>query len=138
MTEKLNPEAYRIALLEQIQKSMAVMNKNVQSMRAEMRSFQEKSDVHLRYPVDLSVAHDDYEIADFTNSDFDVNSIIILPLPSDMSIKLRGRTDEPMILEENHSLNLDNVSITRLLVTNIADAGTAEIHIYGKRRVKLL
>lgn len=140
MTEEVNPEAMQIALLEEIQKSMLSMNKGIHTVQTELeiiRTNQERNTTHLKYEVDLSVAHTNKEIADFPKMGLDINSIIILPVPSAMSIRLRGLADETIDLSEKQSLSLNNHKITRLLITNVVGTGTAEIHVFGKSEVKI-
>ena len=140
MTEKVNPEAMQIALLEGIQKSMLSMNKCIQKTQTELvgiRQNQERNTIHLKYTIDLSVAHTNKEIADFPEMGIDMNSIMIMPVPSTMSIRLRGLSDELIDLDIRESLSLNNHKITRLFVTNVVGAGTAEIHVFGRPEVKL-
>ena len=135
MTGEVNPEAMQIALLEEIQRSMLSINKGVLSMQSELeiiRRNQEKNDVHLKYKVDLSVAHTNKEIADFTKMGLEVNTVTVMPVPSPISIRLRGLTSELIELEKKESIDVDNQVVTRLLVTNEAESGTARIHVFGK------
>jgi hypothetical protein len=129
--EPINPDAMNIALLREIQKHMISMNEDIQAVRKD----QERNTVHLKYEVDLSVARTNEEIADFPKMGLDINSIMILPIPSALSIRLRGLTDEVINLSEKQSLSLNNHKITRLLVTNVTGSGTAEIHVFGKPEV---
>jgi len=137
--EQINPVAMNIALLHEVQKHMINVDADIQDVRAELeviRKNQEKNSVHLKYEVDLSVARVDKEIADFPKIGLDINSIIILPIPSALSIRLRGLTDETINLSEKQSLSLNNHKITRLFVTNAVGSGTAEIHVFGKPEVE--
>jgi len=138
--EQINPAAMNIALLREMQKHMISMNADIQSAQAELkviRRNQERNNIHLKYEVDLSVSHTDKEIADFTKMGLDMNSIIILPIPSALSIRLRGLTDEVIDLTEKQSLSLNNHKITRLFVTNAVGTGIAKIHVFGKPEVSL-
>jgi len=132
MTEEVSSDAMIIAILKNIEDAVILGNSKIDALRSEL----ERNDVHLKYEVDLSVAHTDKEIADFTKMGLDINSIIILPVPSALSIRLRGLTDETISLSEKQSLNLNNHKITRLIVTNTVGSGTAEIHTFGKMEVK--
>ena len=138
--EEINPTAMNIALLREIQKHMISVDADIQTVQAELgiiRRNQERNTIHLKYEIDLSVTRTDKEIADFPKMGLDMNSIIILPIPSALSIRLRGLTDEIIDLSEMQSLSLNNHKITRLLVTNAAGSGTAEIHVFGKPEVSL-
>jgi len=133
--EQINPVAMNIALLREMQKHMISMNADIQSAQAELkviRRNQECNDVHLKYEVDLSVVHTDKEIADFTKMGLEVNTVTIMPVPSPMSIRLRGLESERIDLEKKESIDVNNQVITRLLVTNVAGSGTARIHAFGK------
>ena len=133
--EQINPVAMNIALLREVQKHMISMNADIQTVRLELeviRRNQERNDVHLKYEVDLSVAHTDKEIADFTKMGLEINTVTVMPVPSPMSIRLRGLESEKIDLEKKESIDISNQAITRLLVTNEAGSGIARIHAFGK------
>ena len=133
--EQINPAAMNIALLREVQKHMISMNVDIQSAQAELkiiRRNQERNDVHLKYEVDLSVAHTDKEIANFSEMGLKINTMTIMPVPSPMSIRLKGLESEKIDLEKKESIDVNNQVITRLLVTNVAGSGTASIHVFGR------
>jgi len=131
----LPPEAYIIGTLTEMLEAQNKTNERLQGMQTELESIrksQEKSNMHLKYEVNLSKAHTNEEIADFAKIGVEIDSIIILPVPSAMSIRLRGLSDETVDLEAGDDYSLSGHLITRILVTNAADKGTAYIHVYGR------
>jgi len=127
MTEEVNPEAMSIASMVELRDAMLGVRKELEALRKA-----QKTNVHLDYNIDLSIAHDNEEIADFVKMGLEITSILILPLPSVMSIRLRGLTDPYIDLEKDEELSLYNHLITRIIVTNTAGTGTAKIHVYGR------
>ena len=135
--EQINPVAMNIALLREVQKHMISVDADIQDVRAELeviRKNQEKNSVHLKYKVDLSIARADKEIADFSKIGVEINSLTILKLPSNMSLRIIGMPGEVIDLEAGESISITNHVITRLLVTNEAASGTARIHAFGRWR----
>ena len=133
--EQINPVAMNIALLREVQKHMISVDVDIQTVRAELeviRKNQEHNSVHLKYEVDLSVVHTDKEIVDFTEMGLEANNITIMPVPSPMSIRLRGLESEKIDLEKKESIDISNQVITRILISNDAGSGTARIHVFGK------
>jgi len=128
MTEEVNPEAMMIGMLNEMRKELIGMKGELKVIRKQS----EKTDVHIDYEVDLSVAHTNEEIADFIKMGVEITSIIILPVPSAISIRLRGLTDPNIDLEKDEDYSLSDHLITRLMVTNIAGTGTAKVHVYGR------
>jgi hypothetical protein len=126
--EQINPDAMNIALLREIQKHMISMNEDIQAVRRN----QEPNNVHLKYEVDLSVAHTDEEIADFLKVGVKINSLTVLRLPSAMSIRLAGLSSEKIDLEAGEYVSISEQKITRLLVSNTAGTGIARIHVFGR------
>jgi len=127
MTEEVNPEAMSIASMVELRDAMLGVKKELEALRKS-----QKTDVHLDYSIDLSKARDNEEIADFVKMGLEISSILILPLPSAISIRLRGLTDPNIDLEKDEELSLYNHEITRIIVTNTAGTGTAKIHVYGR------
>lgn len=131
----LPPEAFIIASLKELIVEQKTTNSQLKIVKDEletMRKGQEKSKVHLKYEVDLSTAHTDIEIADFVALGIEIDSIIVLPVPSALSLKLRGVPDDTIDLDRGHDLSLSGHIITRILATNVAGSGTAYIHVYGR------
>ena len=135
MTEEVNTAAMQLALLELHLKKLDRATDDIEQLR---NDFNSKSNVHMEYKVDLSVTHTDHLVSDFTEMNFEVYSLTITPLPSAMSIKLRGISDEPIELNTKEVLTITNHEVTRLLVTNEAGTGTAKIHVFGRHKVKTL
>lgn len=136
MTEQISPEAMTIALLKEIQQSMRTVSDDIRGVKSELeiiRKGQEKNTVHLKYEIDLSVAHTNEEIADFTKMGVEINSLTVLPVPSAISLKLRGVTDEIIDLVAKERISISNHLIDHLLITNDAGSGVAKIHVFGKR-----
>jgi len=125
---KVRPEAMNIALLKEIQETMLSMKSELEAIR----KGQANNTLHLKYEVYLSVAHTNEEIADFEKMGVEVNAIIIMPVPSPVTFKLRGLEDEEIDLEQKETLDLSGHYITRILVTNEAATGIAKIHVFGR------
>jgi hypothetical protein len=135
MTEEVSVAAMNIALLKEIQVAIQTMNEDVKGVKSELeviRNNQQKNTIHLKYEVDLSVIHTNEEIADFTKMGIEINALTVMPVPSAISIRMRGLTDAKIDLDEKEEINVTNHLITRLLVTNTTGSGTAEIHVFGK------
>lgn len=133
--EALPPEVFVIATLKEILVAQNKTNTQLQSVENELitiRKSQEKSKIHLKYEIDLSVEHTDFEVADFIKLGIEIDSIHIMPVPSDVEIKLRGQIDEAVSLETGDDYTLSNHLITRILATNSVGSGTATIHVYGR------
>lgn len=133
--EALPPEVWTIAALKELLVAQQTTNTKLTSMENELitiREGQEKSKIHLKYEIDLSTAHTNLEVADFEKMNVEIDSIHVMPVPSDMDVKLRGITDEVISLETGDDYTLSNHLITRILVTNSAGSGTATIHVYGR------
>lgn len=131
------PEALRIAYLDlllEATENLIVITQGVVTGVGDIKRELGKNDVHLRFAVDLSMAHIDHELADFEKMGVEINSISVLKLPYALTLKLRGLTDEIIDLEKDHSIDISGHDITRLLVTNTAGTGTAKIHVFGKWR----
>lgn len=126
--EKVRPEAMSIALLKEIQEGMLSMRNELEAMR----KAQSNNTLHLKYEVDLSVAHTNEEIADFTEMGVEINAIIIMPVPSAVTFKLGGLEDEDIDLELKETFDLSGHSITRILATNEVGTGTVKIHVFGR------
>jgi len=129
LSEEISSEVMQVALLEKTLEHVVRLTEEMKQLREE---FSRKSDIHLKYDVDLSVAHTNYEVEDFVKMNFDVDNVNILPLPSAMSIKLRGIGDDPIELGTKELLSLSDHEVTRMLVTNDAGTGTAKIHVFGR------
>ena len=133
--EAYPPEVWIIAALKDMAELQKKANTRLEGMQSELetiRKSQEKSKVHHKYEVDLSVVRTNKEIADFTKLGLEIDSIHILPVPSAMSVRLRGLTDETVDLAVGDDYSLSGHLITRILVTNAAGSGTAYIHVYGR------
>lgn len=133
--EALPPEVWMIATLKEMVEAQKMTNKQLQGMQSELEAIrrnQANNTVHLKYEVNLSVVHTNHELADFVKMGIEMNAIVIMPVPSALSLRLRGLTDELIDLDAKESFDLSGHSITRLLVTNEAGTGTAEIHVFGR------
>jgi len=133
--EEFPPEVWMIATLKEILEVQKMSNQQLQEMKGELstiRKSQEKSTLHERYDIDLSVTHTNEKIADFVKLGLEIDSIHILPVPSAINIKLRGITDKTINLSIGEDYTLSGYLITRILVTNSAGSGTAYIHVYGR------
>jgi hypothetical protein len=126
--EKLPPEAWIIASLKEILVAQNTTNERLQSVENKLT----KSTIHLKYKINLTVAHTNELIADFTKLGVEIDNIHILPVPSAISIRLRGMADETVDLEIGDDYTLSGHVITQILVTNEVGTGTAEIHVYGR------
>jgi len=126
--EKVSSEAMTIALLKEIHEATLSMRNELEVIRKN----QANNTLHLKYEVDLSVAHSNEEIADFTKMGVEINAIVIMPVPSPVTFKLRGLEDEDIDLEQKETFDLSGHSITRILVTNEVGTGIAKIHVFGR------
>jgi len=135
MTERISSDAMVIGLLKEVQVAIQDTNSRldgVNSQLDEIRKNQQKNSIHLKYEVDLSTEHIDTEIADFIKMGVEINALTIMPVPSAISLRLRGLQDEKIDLLTKEVINITGHIITRLLVTNSVGTGTAEIHVFGK------
>lgn len=135
MTEEVSVAAMNIALLKEIQVALQDVNSRldgVQSKLVDIHVNQQKNTIHLKYEVDLTVVHVNEEIADFVKMGIEVNALTVMPVPSAISLRLRGLTDETIDLDTKEVISITGHLITRLLVTNSVGTGTAQIHIFGK------
>jgi hypothetical protein len=135
--EALPPDVWIIASLKEILEAQKVTNQQLLSMQNELisiRKSQEKSDIHLKLTVDLSVAHSDSELVDFVTEGLEIDSAYVMPVPSAVSLKFRGVEDETVDLNAGDDYSLSGHVITQIFVTNTAGTGTATIHVYGRRR----
>jgi len=132
MEELPTPEELRLAYLSSTLKAIKLMH---EELKVELQTITDRNTIHLKYEINLAVAHSNYVIADFRKMGVEINALTILPLPSAISIKLRGIEDESIDLETYDRIDISNHSITRLLITNSAGTGTAKIHVFGKSTI---
>lgn len=135
MTEEVSITAMIIALLKEVQVATVKTSDELGLVKSELttiRQNQQKNAIHLKYEVDLSVAHTNEEIADFVKMGIEINALTVMPVPSAVSLRLRGLTDETIDLDEKEVVNITGHLITRILVTNSAGIGTAELHVFGR------
>ena len=143
MSKKVSAEAMSLGLLKDIQEAaertqnfiaiLADTMANVEKDIDAMRKNQKLNNVHLKYDIDLSVEHVDFVVADFTKMKLHIDTLTVLKLPSDMSMKLTGLSSESIDLEADDIITITRQEITRLLISNPpAGIGIAHIHVFGR------
>jgi len=136
-SEALPAEAWIIATLKEILEVQKITNQrlsDVQNELSSIRNAQKKSDIHLKFRVNLSIEHTNEEIIDFIKEGLEIDSVYVMPVPSPISLKFRGIDDETIDLNVGDDYSLSGHVVTQIFITNSAGSGEAIIHVYGRRK----